>query len=275
MAVRKRPGNPQPGRATCEPIPIKVANPMSFPKFVTTLLFVTLITVGSASAACSNATLNGVYGYYHGRPDGVSGQRALVGQMIADGKGNLSGSWTTSLNGTISTGTFTGTYLISKNCTGSFTLSNEDESPANFSIVFDDSHKGFQILQTDNGTAQPGFGFEQGKVTCGLTGKKQTFATNLLGVLTSVPAVDAIVGQVTLDGKGNITGNETFSVLGTIATLPVSGTYTENADCIGTIQITPQGMAATNFNTVVVNGGKELLLIETDNDTVVAGTAQQ
>ena len=248
---------------------------MSFPKFVVTLLFVLLTAAGSASAACSNATLNGVYGYYHGRPDGIGGQRALVGQMIADGKGNLSGSWTMSLNGTISTGTFTGTYSISKNCTGSFTLSNEDQSPANFGITLDDSHKGFQILQTDNSTAQPGFGFEQGKVTCGLTGKKQTIATNLLGTLTSISAVDAIAGQVTLDGKGNITGNETFSVFGTIATLPVSGTYAENADCTGTIQITPQGLAATSFNTVVVNGGKELLLIETDNDTVVAGTAQQ
>jgi len=244
-------------------------------KFIPTVLLVVLTVAGAASATCSNATLNGVYGYYHGRPDGIGGQRALVGQMIADGHGNLTGSWTASLNGTISAGTFTGTYSIAKNCTGSFTLSNEDESPADFSFTLDDSHKGFQILQTDSGTAQPGFGFEQGKVTCGLTRKKQIFATNLLGTLTSISAVDAIAGQVTLDGKGNIAGNETFSVFGTITTLPVSGTYTENADCTGTIQITPQGMAATNFNTVVVNGGKELLLIETDNDTVVAGTAQQ
>jgi hypothetical protein len=165
---------------------------MSIFKFVVTILFVTLIAVGSAGATCSNATLNGVYGYYHGRPDGVSGQRAVVGQMIADGKGNLTGSWTASLNGVVSNGSFTGAYSISKNCTGFFTLSNEDESPADFSIVLDDSHKGFQILQTDNGTAQPGFGVEQGKGTCGLSGKKRTFATNFLGVLTSIPAVDAM-----------------------------------------------------------------------------------
>ncbi|MGA7295635.1 MAG: hypothetical protein WBW53_21700 [Terriglobales bacterium] len=228
-----------------------------------------------ASAVCSNATLNGAYGYFHGRPDGIGGMRAVVGQAIADGQGNLHGSFTMSLNGTVSTGTFTGTYSISKNCTGSFTLQNEDFSTADYNIVLDDSHKGFQMLQTDSGTAQPGFGLAQGTVTCGLTGKKLTLATNLLGTLTASSDVDAIVGQVELDGKGNISGTEAFSVAGAISTASVTGTYTENADCTGTAQITPAGSATTNFNTVVVNEGKELLLIETDGNTVVAGTAQE
>jgi hypothetical protein len=61
----------------------------------------------------------------------------------------------------------------------------------------------------------------------------------------------------------------------TVFTVPITGTYTENADCTGTAQITPQGFSATNFATVVVNEGKELLLIETDTGTLVAGNAQE
>jgi len=126
-------------------------------------LFVLLIAVQPAQAGCSNASLNGPYGYFHGRPSGAAGQKVLVGQIIADGKGNVVGSWTMSLNGAISDGNFTGTYSIAKNCTGTLTLSNEDQSPADYTIVLDDSHHGFQMLQTDAGTAQPGFGVAQGR----------------------------------------------------------------------------------------------------------------
>jgi len=77
------------------------------------------------------------------------------------------------------------------------------------------------------------------------------------------------------DGKGNITGREIFSVDGVISESQVTGTYTQNADCTGTVQITPAGSATTNFNTVVVNGGKQLLFIEIDNNTLVTGTAQE
>jgi len=195
--------------------------------------------------------------------------------MFADGQGNLTVSWTLSVNGTIFTGSSIGTYSISKNCTGTLTFIVEDLSPADFSIVLDDGANGFQMIQTDSGTTQVGFGIAQGTVTCGLTGKRQTFATNLSGILFPNSGVEAIVGGLILDGKGNVTGRETFSIFGAITQVPVTGTYTQNADCTGTAQLTPIGSATTNFNTVAVDGGKQLLLIETDNNTLVIGTAQQ
>src|SRR5579862_6532861 len=249
---------------------------MRLPKIsVAVFVFATMLAVNPASAVCSNATLKGAYGYYHGRPGGGAITKTLVGQITADGDGNLSATWTLSTNGTISTGTTTGTYSISSNCTVTLTLSNEDLVPANFSIVFDDDARGFQLIQTDAGTAQAGFGLAQGTVTCGLTGKKHTFATNLVGSLFPSSEIEAIVGQLTLDGKGSISGNETFSVDGVISKLPVTGSYTVSSDCTGTVQITPMGSAPTNFNAVVVNGGNALLLIETDNNTLIAGTAQE
>ena len=237
-------------------------------------LLATMVAAVPASAVCSNATLKGVYGYYHGRPGGGATITAVVGQITSDGAGNLSGFWTMSQNGVISNGSFDGTYSIAGNCTGSMTFATEDTTNAHFSVVLDDSHKGFQLIQTDNGFAQPGFGLAQGTAPCGLTGMKATFATNFLGTLFPGDTVEAIVGQINLNGLGSITGNtETSSVAGTITVSPVTGTYNEGGDCRGTAQII--GVTTMNFNTVVVNNGKEVIMIETDNNTLVAGTAQQ
>jgi len=249
---------------------------MRAPKLAVTVFVFAAIAILPAAAACSNATLKGAYGYYHGRPGGSqSGIKGVVGQIVADGQGILTASWTFSMNGAISTGTSSGTYSISSNCTGTLTFNNEDLSPANFSVVLDDAAHGFQMIQTDSGTTQLGFGLAQGTVTCGLTGKKQTFATNLSGILFANSEVEAIVGRLTLDGKGNIVGDEIFSMFGAISEVPVTGTYTQQADCTGTAQLTPSGSATTHFNTVVVNGGKEMLLIETDNNTLITRTAQE
>jgi hypothetical protein len=236
-------------------------------------LLATLVAVTPASAACSNASLKGVFGYYHGHE--VYDGNYVVGQFTSNGKGDLSGSWTWSWYGAITTGTFTGTYSISSNCTGTLNFSNEENSPENFAIVLDNVHKGFQMIVSDDGSTQPGFGVAQGTVTCGLTGKEQTFATNLSGILVSSDEPEAVVGQIVLDGKGNISGTQTFSLDNVISTVAVTGAYTQNSDCIGTAQITPAGSTATNFYTVLVNGGKELLLVETDNNSFLSGNAQE
>ncbi|HXM13101.1 MAG TPA: hypothetical protein VN946_24330 [Terriglobales bacterium] len=236
-------------------------------------LLAILIAATPASAACSNASLKGVFGYYHGHE--VYLGNYVVGQFTADGKGNVSGSWTWSWYGAVTAGTFTGTYSIAENCTGSLTFSDEEGSPEDFYIVLDNAHKGFQMIVSDSGSTQPGFGVELGTATCGLTGKKQTFATNLAGILVESDEPEAVVGQIVLDGKGNISGTETFSVNNNISTVSVTGTYTQSSDCIGTAQITPEGSSATNFYTVAVNSGKELLLLETDNNSFLTGNAQE
>jgi hypothetical protein len=111
-------------------------------------------------------------------------------------------------------------------------------------------------------------------VKCGLSGKSQTFALNLTGILIGTGEV-AYVGQVTLDGKGGLSGTMTLDLNGTVDNgVPITGTYTANSNCTGTATVTPSGLSTMNFSTVVVNAGKELLLIETDNNTVVSGSMQ-
>jgi len=239
-------------------------------------LFSIVLAVNPVFAAtCSNASLKGVFGYVHGRPGQATGASTIVGQLTSDGEGNItSASWTQAVSGgVITAGTTTGTYAISKNCSGTLSLVDEGGIQGHFNIYMNGGNKMFQMIQTDTGNNQPGFGLAEGIVTCGLSGKKLALTTTLTGVVGSNPM--ETVGQVTLDGKGNISGTETFANNGVISTLSVTGTYTENSSCTGTWTIIPSGGGATNFNTVVVNSGKELLLIESDNNTNTAGNAQK
>jgi hypothetical protein len=233
------------------------------------------VGAGSASAAtCSNATLKGVYGLLSSGLDGSGQPATSVAQITADGAGNITGAVTKSKDGTIYNYTTTGTYSMAKNCTGSATYTNQDGSPRHDNFVMDDANKGLQAVQTDSGHVQSAFVLPEGTVTCGLTGKKATFAFNLTGTVVGTGQA-AYVGQVTLDGTGKVSGSMTASIAGSIGTASITGTYTEASSCTGTMQISASGYPSSNYNFVVVNAGKELLLIETDPNTVTSGTLQQ
>lgn len=240
------------------------------------LVFAAILAIGSAHAACTNASLVGTFGFVHVATDGAGHHGTSVGQVVFDGNGNSSGTATRSVNGTISTVTSTGAYSVSKNCTASATIVQSDNSTVHFNFVLDDGKKGYQMIETDAGNVNTGLALAQGKVTCGLTGVKHTFAANLTGTNIGTGPV-GYVGQLILDGNGSISGNLTLNVDGSVNPVPVSitGTYTENAGCAGTAAITPNGLGTGNFSFVVVNSGKEVLMIETDENTVVSGTLQQ
>jgi hypothetical protein len=248
---------------------------MNFKKScLSVLAFATIIAIGSASAAnCTNASLKGVWGsldagFNNGQPE------ATQTQVTFDGNGGLKGTITNSTNGTISTGSFTGAYSVSKNCSGFFTLNLPGGVTAHSNFALDLTEKGAQTIRADDGLVKTGFALAQGVVTCGLTGKKVTFAGNLAGTMAAFGPI-AGAGQVIFDGKGNISGTVTFDLAGGFDTVPIAGTYTENANCTGTAEFTPQGFTTANFNIVVVNAGKEILIIETDAGSTVSGTLQK
>jgi hypothetical protein len=248
---------------------------MTFAKScLSVLAFATIIAIGSASAAsCSNATLKGVWGFLEAGSNGGQPEVTLT-QLTFDGNGNFSGTLTNSTNGAISSESTTGTYSLPKNCAGSLVLHLPAHNNADFNLVLDDTNKGLQIIRTDNGLIKTGFAFAQGAAVCGTIGKKTTFAGNLGGTIAGFGQI-AGVGQVLFDGKGNISGTVTFSMNGAITPVPIAGTYTENANCTGTAQFTPEGFSTANFNLVVVNAGKEILIVETDPSTTVSGTLQK
>jgi hypothetical protein len=244
---------------------------MDLKKLAIVLLFTAAIGVGSASAAsCTLATFDGVYGFITNGYDG-SYPAVSAGQAVADGKGDISGSFNYSVGGEQFSFTFSGNYTMEKNCTGTLTYTADNET-IHFNFVMDDTSKGAQLARTDAGYIFTGLAIPQGTETCGLSGKSSTFAFNLFGGLSGTGAV-AYTGQLILDGKGSLTGTETLNLDGTITSgVSLTGTYTQGSNCLGTLQTVASGHATQNFATVAV--GKELLLVETDSGSIVGGTMQ-
>jgi hypothetical protein len=236
------------------------------------LLFFALAT-GSASASCSNSSANGVYGYTVRGFGGPSTPVATVGLFTADGAGNItSGKTTASINGTVTTATFTGSYSIAADCTGTVTTTDSNSNTNHYFVVLSGTKLGaIDLIGADPGATVSGSAHSQGVGVCGLTGKAEAFAEHLTGYAGSV--LEAVVGKLSTDGNGNIiNGIEALSADGKIIKpTRVSGTYTENSDCTGTAQINYRG-TTYNYNYVTVDGNKQYLVIETDAHTTIAGT---
>ena len=117
--------------------------------------FVSLLVLGFVSRVqaeeCSNASLKGAYGLScEGTVVGV-GPLAVIGVFTADGNGNGSEVETISFNGVITTGaTFTVTYTVNADCTGSF-VSTGLGSVFHNDFVIDDNKKEMRLMPTEPG----------------------------------------------------------------------------------------------------------------------------
>ena len=86
--------------------------------FTITLVLGMAATAQAGDAACSIAQAAGTYGFTtSGTVAGVE-SRLSVGIFKADAAGNVTGKATSSTNGTITDETFSGTYTVNSDCTG-------------------------------------------------------------------------------------------------------------------------------------------------------------
>jgi hypothetical protein len=128
-----------------------------------TVLYVVLgVLVGSHVCAlaqektCSNATLKGSYGYtgtqFTISPPAIAGPFATVGRQVFDGQGNTTAAGTTSVNGNMVKVTFTGTYNVNADCTGSMTILVSPVSiTGHYDFVIDDDGAEVRVIGTDPG----------------------------------------------------------------------------------------------------------------------------
>ncbi len=241
---------------------------------IAVLFFVSLMAANAAAATCTNASFKGVYGISASGLGGGLLPASSIDQLTADGNGNFAGTTTKSKDGTILIYTFTGTYQIAKNCTGTASYTNQDGELRNVNLIMNNGNKGAFFIQTDANHVESAVAVEQGTATCTDLGVKHTYSLEATGFFIGTGQI-AAAGQLVLNGKGSLTGTVTFSVNGSISSLPVTGTYQINSNCTGTATFTPQGQSAINISLVIVNGGKELMFIETDSGTVVSGVLQE
>ncbi len=126
------------------------------------LLGVGLLTLGSGNPAeadskCTVAKLKGNYVYAQ---DGfniegdTAAQRtpfAQSGREVFDGKGNMSGAATGSLNGNIVRSTYAGTYAVNSDCTDTVTFTDNFKQTFHYDIFIKDDGREFVFIQTDAG----------------------------------------------------------------------------------------------------------------------------
>jgi hypothetical protein len=105
-----------------------------------------------ATASCSLATLHGTYlfdGDGTALTDTGDHPMAYAGSFYLNGDGELNGYISSSVNGAVQSDvSYTGSYTVAANCTGTFTIA---------SIIFDDlfaspSGNEFTFIQTDEAT---------------------------------------------------------------------------------------------------------------------------
>jgi hypothetical protein len=113
-----------------------------------------------AQSGCSLGTVTGSYGF---AGSGLETQGPVpanitaftpfteVGLVTADGAGNVSGSIAVSFGGSSSTSTFSGTYTVAADCTGSAINTDVGGSVTHFNFVIVDAGKQVRFMQTDPG----------------------------------------------------------------------------------------------------------------------------
>jgi hypothetical protein len=246
---------------------------------IASMIVVATFALSSAAwaATCSNASLSGTYGFMHDGTDstGTPASAAVTQITFDSATGTFTGENTASHDGVIAIEPLTGTYAVATNCTGT----GNPEGGIPFSFVV--SSTGFLAAHIFSG----GFAVKQGSPTCTTAGLEGSFGFEATGVfLAGAPVTGpvALIGELKLsvnaagEGliRGQVAGGEDATTL-TFAEEPVTGSYTIGTDCRGKATITPKGYSEMHFSLVVVGGGKEMLAIETDPDTVVSGTLQR
>jgi hypothetical protein len=85
----------------------------------------------------------------------------------------------------------------------------------------------------------------------------------------------AAVGLVSTDGSGNLSAVETDAINGTIIRRTVTGTYTVNANCTGTVTFTDNFNQTTHLDIVIGDDSRGIRFIQTDPGNVVTGSASK
>jgi hypothetical protein len=242
-------------------------------------------TLSSAAwATCSKSSVSGVYGYLGGGTSSNGTPIATLLQLTFDpSTSSFSGPGTESYDGVIETGSVRGKYSVASNCTatGTVTIGGKTNS---FSVVVT-STGGLKEVDRKTGATTGGLALAQGSPTCTNAGMEGSFGFQATGVLVAgAPFTGPVIliGELSLtvnsSGDGVISGHMSGSENGTILTFAnetVTGSYSVSSGCTGTGTITPKGESALNFAFVVVDGGNELMAIDTDADTIVTATFQR
>jgi hypothetical protein len=231
----------------------------------------------------SNASLTGAYEVLlvtWTSPENVT-NLGYLGIFTFNGAGGVSGSFTINTGGTITTDTYSGTYTVSRNGTGTLSVTDSLSNILALAFVIDSS--GLKFVQTNpNGSTAVMNGTGTAQV---LTSFSNASLSGNYGFLenkwdtTSDPnssEPDTTVGLFGFNGNGAVTVSFTDEHKGSIVLTTGSGTYAVNSDGTATASITLSNRRVITFAMVLGSSGKTLHVLGTNcgcGNAVLAGTA--
>jgi hypothetical protein len=237
-----------------------------------------LAAQSQAAAACSNSSLNGAYFYLLAGAVEVSGSGAEdyaeLGMLVANGQGSVSGKSNASTGGTLQSLTFSGTYAVQANCTG--TMNVIINSQASEALTFQIVEGGQQAVEafSSSGGVVVGRAYRAAS-QCGNQSLSGTYGWLLSGEAKSGGTTYGFsdAGQGTFDGNGGLTFASSANFGAGASQISGTGTYAVASDCSGIMQATDQDGTA-NYTIAATADNGLVLFLETDTGTSVSGTLQ-
>jgi hypothetical protein len=216
---------------------------------------------------CSTSDLNGAYGMQlTGRTtiSGTSAPAALLARLIFDGDGGVSGYSSVNFNGLLLGNPVTGNYQVSSDCTLSLGLRDDSGAWQHFSGELRGGQAELHQTDPDTGVRGP---MRKAPVSCNTRDFRPAYDFTLSGTATAL-ATGGQPESVSEEGRMAATGAGDLEFTG--RTLSGNGAFDVQSDCIVTFELDPSTANPMKFRGILVNGGEEILAIQTDPGESVA-----
>jgi hypothetical protein len=251
--------------------------PVHFTAHRALLLLVASFVVApvAQAAVCDPNAFQGAYGFSLTGPTTIGGPTrpiAVVGRLVLDGAGNVSGISSASFTGLPFGNPVRGTYEAHWDCSVTWNLQDDSGNYQHFAGTITPNGEHIAYRQADPGGAEDGIMLRtmDGCSDSSLAGK---FTLSISGATLDVDtAVES--GRVSFTGLLNADGAGRFS-FATRPDLPTpaAGTYAVRGDCFAELTLELRlgsKTETTHFRAVLVENGRQVLAVETDPGTVVA-----
>lgn len=230
-----------------------------------------------AAEGCGLHSLHGGYGFaFEGQvvPPGVADlDLADAGRIVFDGHGGLSGKEAASTSGAQETVTFTGSYTVQPDCTGTATIANSNGRTDHIKFGLIEGGQEFNFRVTDPGVVLTGQASRQATSRCTDRSLRGIFNFAASGSFFDAGAefTDwSISGDIHFDGQGHEFGSVTGN-FGTPFSDTFAGTYQMNPDCTGSTIGNFSAGPSDHLFIVLVEQGNEVKFVSTDPGNVIAG----
>ena len=215
----------------------------------------------------------------------VSSSGVFTGSFQANGIATFDGLGKVTFTGTdntnLATGkalNYSGTYAIGSNCTGTLTITTENQGVSNLalSMVEWGSGNDFNLAGSDatynytgSGSPQPGL--------CATASISGDYAYTSSGFTTAGSALNGTgdeAGLLHFDGQGNVTAGYNSNAGGSQVSYTATGTYSVAPNCTGSATWTDNTGKATAVNLTVTNvNNTAFSLLEASSTFIRNGTA--